>query len=152
MTCATEIHLKRFSNLSMVAQNQVLRNTLCTDSKSVTKTLPLLCWMGRHTNGIEDPYLRTQWKHCKQNLTKAFHIVRLLDAEPQVFRDVPSSPKYMNNKNHFTAISPLRTRPHLVNNFNGDKGHYNIPGSSPFARPIVIFSPLAIQCGFICVM
>jgi hypothetical protein len=112
----------------------------------------MLCWMGRHTNDIKDPYMRTQWKHCKQNLTKEFHIVRLFDAERQVFRDVPSNPKYINNNNNSTAISPLCTRPPFINIVNGDKGQYNNPGSLPFSRPIVIFSRIAIQCGSICVM
>ena len=108
--------------------------------------------MGRHTNDLKDPYLRTQWKNCKQNLTEEFHIVRLLDVERQVFRDVPSNLKYNNNNNNSIAISPLRTRPPFINILNDDEGHYNKPGSSPFSRPIVIFSPIAIQCGSICVM
>ena len=133
----------------MIARNQVLRNTFYTDFKvsyeNTASVLHLLCWMGRHTNDIEDPYLRTQWKHCKQNLTEEFHIVRLLDAERQVFRDVPSSPKYVSNKNGSTAISPLRARPPFINNVNGDEGHYNIPGSSPFSRPIVCIDPFNVD-------
>ena len=113
--------------------------------ENTASVLHLLCWMGRHTNDIEDPYLRTQWKHCKQNLTEEFHIVRLLDAERQVFRDVPSSPKYISNKNGSTAISPLRARPPFINNVNGDEGHYNIPGSSPFSRPIVCIDPFNVD-------
>ena len=58
---------------------------------------------------------------------------------------VPSSPKYVSNKNGSTAISPLRARPPFINNVNGDEGHYNIPGSSPFSRPIVCIDPFNVD-------
>ena len=49
------------------------------------------CLMIRHLNSLDEPMLRSKWTNCKKALLEEVEVVKQLDAELRLFKEIPGS-------------------------------------------------------------